>query len=72
MSERPSDPGRDEASRFAEELQQKKPGMIREMWGLIRDNKKWWLTPVIVMALLLGAFMLLFSSPLSPLIYTLF
>lgn len=72
MSDRSSEPRRDEASRFAEELQQKKPGMLREMWGLIRHNKKWWLTPVIAVALLLGAFMLLFGSPLSPLIYTLF
>jgi len=72
MAEKPRDPAGDEATRFAAELEQKKPGMMSEMWGLIRHNKKWWLTPVIVVALLLGVFMLLFGSPLSPLIYTLF
>jgi hypothetical protein len=63
---------RDPGSRFAEEIGKKPPGMLREMWGLIRHNKKWWLTPVIAVAILLGAFMLLFGTPLSPLIYTLF
>lgn len=72
MTEMPRKRPPDEASDFARELERKKPGMLREMWGLIRHNKKWWLTPVIVVALLLGAFMLLFGSPLSPLIYTLF
>ena len=60
------------ASRFAEQVDRKRPGMISEFWGLVRHNKKWWLTPIIVAAVLLGALMMLFATPLSPLIYTLF
>jgi hypothetical protein len=57
---------------FAEQAEQKSPNMVSEFWGLIRHNKKWWLTPVIVAAVLLGVLMMLFGTPLSPLIYTLF
>jgi hypothetical protein len=46
--------------------------MLSEFWGLMRHHKKWWLTPLVAAAVLLGAFMLLFGTPLSPLIYTLF
>ena len=57
---------------FAEEAERKSPSMVSELWGLIRHNKKWWLTPIIVAAVLLGVLMVLFGTPLSPLIYTLF
>jgi hypothetical protein len=63
---------RSDRTTFAEEAERKQPGMVRELWGLIRDNKKWWLTPIVVAAALLGLLMMLFGTPLSPLIYTLF
>ena len=60
------------ADDFARLVDQKSPGMIAEFWGLLRHNKKWWLAPIIVVSLLLGALILLFGSPVAPLIYTLF
>ena len=60
------------AKDFAREMDRKSPNMISEFWGLLRHNKKWWLTPIIAAAVVLGALMLLFGTPLSPLIYTLF
>jgi hypothetical protein len=35
-------------------------------------NKKWWLTPVIVLLLLLGVLVVLGTSGAAPFIYTLF
>ena len=44
-----------------------------ELWAFIRVRKKYWLLPVIVMALALGGLVALSqSSAVAPLIYTLF
>jgi hypothetical protein len=45
----------------------------RELWAFLRVRKKFWLLPVIVMALLFGALLLVAqSSAIAPFIYTLF
>jgi Family of unknown function (DUF5989) len=46
--------------------------IIRDLWGFLKERKKWWLLPMIVMLLLVG--MLIFSSgsAVAPFIYTLF
>ncbi len=54
------------------QIRQKQPGMFGEFFGLLRENKKWWLTPVIAVTILLGVLMMLLATPLSPLIYSLF
>ena len=47
--------------------------LVGELWGLMRERKKWWLLPVIVVMLLVGA-LLIFAqgSALAPFIYTIF
>ena len=44
-----------------------------EIWGFLKERKKWWLGPIIVMMLLVGA-LLIFSqtSALAPFIYAIF
>ena len=45
----------------------------REFWAFLRVRKKFWLLPVIVMALVFGALLILAqSSAIAPFIYTLF
>jgi uncharacterized protein DUF5989 len=48
-------------------------GMAAELWAFMRARKKWWLVPIIVMMLLVGA-LLIFAqgSVLAPFIYTIF
>lgn len=47
--------------------------MIAELWEFLRHQKKWWLTPIMVVLLLLSALIIFAeSSALSPFIYTLF
>jgi hypothetical protein len=47
--------------------------IIREFWTFLRERKKFWLLPIIVMLLLLGALIVFTeSSALSPFIYILF
>ncbi len=47
--------------------------IIREFWLFLKVRKKWWLIPIVVSLLLLGA-LLLFAetSAIAPFIYTLF
>ena len=46
---------------------------LRELWAFMRVRKKYWLFPVIVMALALGGLLVLAqSSAVAPMIYTLF
>jgi len=48
-------------------------GLVGEFWSYLRVRKKWWLTPIIVMILLVGIFIIFGqSSALSPFIYSLF
>jgi hypothetical protein len=48
-------------------------GIVSELWAFMRIRKKWWLLPIIVMMLLVGA-LLVFAqgSVLAPFIYTIF
>ncbi len=51
---------------------QGQPGLLREFWDFLRVNRKWWLLPVLITLLVLGAFLLLSSTAFAPFIYTLF
>ncbi len=47
--------------------------ILKEFWDFLRVRKKWWLTPIVAVLLLLG--LLIFftqSSAVAPFIYTLF
>ena len=47
--------------------------IIREIWDFLKVRKKWWLTPIIIFLVLLGALIILSEgSAIAPLIYTLF
>ena len=47
--------------------------LFKEFWEYIRLSKKWWLTPIVVMLLLLGALIVLTEgTAIAPFIYTLF
>jgi hypothetical protein len=47
--------------------------LIKDLWGFMRARKKFWLAPIIVIMLLLGALIVLSQgSAVAPFIYTLF
>ena len=47
--------------------------LLRDLWGYMRVRKKFWLAPIIVVMLALGALIVLAQgSAVSPFIYTLF
>jgi hypothetical protein len=51
----------------------KSSGLASQLWAYLRERKKWWLAPVIVVMVLVGA-LLIFAqgSALAPFIYTIF
>ena len=50
----------------------RQPGFFAELWHLARQNKKWWLLPIIFVLVLLTGLLMLSSTGAAPFIYTLF
>jgi drug/metabolite transporter superfamily protein YnfA len=47
--------------------------LLLELWAFLRERKKFWLLPIVVIMLLFGVLMVFAeSSALAPFIYTLF
>lgn len=61
-----------ESDDFASQAEGANQSIVREFWDLLRHNKKWWLLPVIVALLVLGAVVILGGTPAGAFIYTLF
>lgn len=58
-----------------EQLAEQDPGsgsLLGDFWRFLAENKKWWLTPIILALLGIGVLLLLSSSAVAPFIYTLF
>ena len=50
-----------------------KLAIIKELWEFMKVRKKWWLAPIVIMLVLLGALIVFTeSSALAPFIYALF
>ena len=60
-------------------MEKKKEGFFKrrfylfiELWNFMKVNKKWWLLPIVLMLLIVGALIIFAqASPLSPFIYAL-
>lgn len=47
--------------------------LLKDLWGFLRERKKFWLAPIILTVLALGALIVLTEgSAIAPFIYTLF
>ncbi len=47
--------------------------LLSDLWGFMKERKKFWLGPIILIMLLLGALIVLTQgSAIAPFIYTLF
>ena len=51
---------------------ERSPGFLKELMLMLMHNKKWWLTPIILVLILFGALIIMGSSTYAPFIYTLF
>ncbi len=47
--------------------------LLKDLWGFMKERKKFWLAPIIFIMLLLGGLIVLTQgSAIAPFIYTLF
>jgi hypothetical protein len=56
-----------------EDYQMSRSRVVNELWQYMRDNKKYWLAPIIIVLVMIGVLLAVAgSSALAPFIYTLF
>jgi hypothetical protein len=68
----PNDRNDPQADSFSRQALLERPGFFSEYLYLLRKTGKWWLLPMIVILIGLGAMMILSSTAAAPFIYTLF
>ncbi len=61
----------DENTEFSKIADERDPGLLAEFWDFLIHNKKWWLTPIILVLLLMGVLVVLSGTAAAPFIYTL-
>lgn len=67
-----SEPEDQRSASFVLQAQQRRSGLLAELLDFLRSNKKWWLTPIILTLLFVGALIFLSGTVAAPFIYTLF
>ena len=63
----------DQKSEFEQAAAEKqRGGFVGELWTFMKENKKWWLLPLVVALLIFAALIFLSGTGVAPFIYTLF
>ena len=64
----------DDPADFEKAAHSKPPGLWRELFDLLRQNKKWWLLPILVVLIVLGVLIAvaMVAPGAAPFIYSLF
>ena len=62
----------EQGSEFERAAGEKQLGFFTEFWFFIRDNKLWWITPIVLVLLLFGVLVALGGTGIAPFVYTLF
>ena len=47
-------------------------GIVSELIYFLRESRKWWLAPVLILFVIFAVFMLMAGSAAAPFIYTIF
>ena len=65
---------KDEPGDFEKAAHSKPPGLWRELFDLLRQNRSWWLLPIIIALLVFGVLIAItvVSPGAAPFIYSLF
>lgn len=57
---------------FEQASYEEQPGLVAEFLEFLVESKAWWLTPIIVVLLLVGLLIVLSGSVIAPFIYPIF
>lgn len=69
---RPEEKPKKPKGEFEAASREKQLSLVAEFWLFIRENKKWWMIPILVVLALFGVLVMLASSGAAPFIYTIF
>ena len=72
MSEEHAKADTSEHEDFAREAEEDRIGFAAEFWDFLKHNKKWWLLPILLALIAIGALVLLGGTGAAPFIYPLF
>jgi hypothetical protein len=72
VSDPMSDHENEDNNDFAAQAEGNRTGLAAEFVDFLKENKKWWLAPIIVSILGLGVLVMLGGTAAAPFIYTLF
>ena len=61
-----------EKQSFDDSAREAKVGLFADFFAFMRENKKWWLIPFLIVFSLLGALLVLTTTSLGSMMYTLF
>lgn len=64
---------KDNSDRHASQKKTRRPGLIADLWYVIKRERKWWLIPLVIILFGIVGLMVLAGSagPLAPLLYPL-
>ena len=62
----------DRAGTLEREVRQPDRGLLREYWQFLREEKKWWLLPILAVLLVSGGLIVVGGTAVGPFIYALF
>lgn len=62
----------DAKSEFEKLGHEKQANLVQEFTHFLRENKKWWLAPIVIALGIVGVLVILASTGAAPFIYTLF
>ncbi len=62
----------EQGDEFIAQAGEARGGLTHEFVDFLKDNKKWWLAPIIISILGLGLLVMLGGTAAAPFIYTLF
>ena len=72
MSEHNQHESKEQGDAFSREAQQGQTGFFAEFLDFLLHNKKWWITPIVIVLLLVGVLVMLGGTAAAQFIYTLF
>ncbi len=72
MSDKSPPPTKTPVSDFERQAEEAQPGLVAEFIDFLKHSKKWWLTPIIVVLLLIGFLIFLSGTAAAPFIYSIF
>ena len=61
-----------EPTKFEKAAEEKAMSLPQEFWVFLKENKKWWLLPIVLVLAGIALLTVLAAGPASPFIYTLF